>query len=59
MATKEIKWNIKHVLADGTVLKPGEKLPITPASLACFARYGEIALQAAKRLREKAANPMG
>jgi len=41
-----IKWKIRNILKDGTVLESTEKLPITEESLEAFKKYGEIALKA-------------
>lgn len=43
---RKIKWRIRNVLKDGTILQPGERLPVTEASLEAFRQYGEVALKA-------------
>lgn len=49
----DIQWNIRHILKDGRVLKPGEKLPITKESLEVFREVGEIAVGAMERHRKQ------
>ena len=46
------KFHCRHILKDGTVLKEGEKLPVTPASQAAFAEVARI-LIAARKKREQ------
>lgn len=41
-----IKWKIRNILKDGTVLEPNERLPVTDKSLDAFKEYGKIALKA-------------
>ena len=56
MAAQKINWKIRHIMKDGRVLKPGERLPITPEGIEVFERVGEIVLRATKRMqREKEA----
>ena len=56
MAAQKINWKIRHIMKDGRVLKPGERLPITPEGIEVFKRVGEIVLRATKRMqREKEA----
>ena len=59
MSQREIQWNIRHILKDGRLLGPGEKLPITEASLEAFRQYGEIALKAAAQMRDREAVSIG
>ena len=49
--SKRIKWKIRNVLKDGTILQPGERLPVTEASLEAFRQYGEVALKALSQER--------
>ena len=49
MRKQKIKWRIRNILKDGTVLKPWERLPVTEASLEAFRQYGEAALAALSR----------
>ena len=43
-----IKWKVRNILKDGTVLEPTERLPVTEESLEAFKGYGEVALKAAE-----------
>ena len=36
--TERYQFHFRHILKDGTVLKDGEKLPVTPASQAPLQR---------------------
>ena len=47
-------FHFRHILKDGTVLKDGEKLPVTPASQAAFAEVARILIAARKKKGETA-----
>lgn len=49
---KTIDWKFTHVMKDGRVLKPGERLPITPEGIKVFSRAVEILRDAAKRMEK-------
>lgn len=46
-------FHFRHILKDGTILKDGEKLPVTPASQVAFAKVAQILIAA----REKKQGP--
>lgn len=46
--TERYQFHFRHILKDGTVLKEGEKLPVTPASQAAFAKVARILIEARK-----------
>ena len=57
----DIEWKITNTLKNGTILKPEEKLPITPASLKIFTKAGIIAYISylwLQRVANKAATPI-
>lgn len=37
-----VEWKIRNIMADGTILEPGQKFPITPELLAAFGEAAEI-----------------
>lgn len=41
-----IKWKVRNILKDGTVLEPTEPLPVTEESLEAFKGFGEVVLKA-------------
>ncbi len=43
--TERYQFHFRHILKDGPVLKGGEKLPVTPASQAAFAKVARILLR--------------
>lgn len=51
MAKAKINWKIRHIMKDGRVLKPGERLPITPEGIKVFERVSEIVIRATKRMQ--------
>ena len=53
MAAQKINWKIRHILKDGRVLKPGERLPITPEGIEVFRRVGEIVRRATQRMEQE------
>ena len=54
--TERYPFHFRHILKDGTVLKEGEKLPVTPASQAAFAEVARILIAARKKKQEQ--NPV-
>lgn len=46
---KQYEFHFRHILKDGTILKEGEKLPVTPASQAAFAEVARILIEARKK----------
>ena len=54
--TERYQFHFRHILKDGTVLKEGEKLPVTPASQAAFAEAARILIAARKKKQEQ--NPV-
>ena len=50
---KQCEFHFRHILKDGTVLKEGEKLPVTPASQAAFAKVARILIERARRSRSR------
>ncbi len=54
--TERYQFHFRHILKDGTVLKEGEKLPVTPASQAAFAKVARILIEARKKKQEQ--NPV-
>ena len=51
--TERYQFHFRHILKDGTVLKEGEKLPVTPASQATFAEVARILIEARKKKQDK------
>ena len=51
MAKAKINWKIRHIMKDGRVLKPGERLPITLEGIKVFERVSEIVIRATKRMQ--------
>lgn len=51
--TERYEFHFRHILKDGTVLKEGEKLPVTPASQAAFAKAMGILLEARRKKQEQ------
>ena len=51
--TERYQFHFRHILKDGTVLKEGEKLPVTPASQAAFAEVARILIEARKKKQEQ------
>lgn len=47
--TERYEFHFRHILKDGTILKEGEKLPVTPASRAAFAKALSILIEARKK----------
>ena len=43
---REVKWKIRHVLKDGTVLAPGEGLPSTEAAGKALRECAVVAVKA-------------
>lgn len=54
--TERYQFHFRHILKDGTILKEGEKLPVTPASQAAFAKAARILIEARKKKQEQ--NPV-
>ena len=46
---KQTEWKIINRLLDGTEIKPGESLPLTPKSEKVFARAAEIIREAKQK----------
>lgn len=49
------QFHFRHILKDGTILKEGEKLPVTPASQAVFAKVAQILIAARKKKKKNSA----
>lgn len=47
---KQYEFHFRHILKDGTILKEGEKLPVTPAIQAAFAEVARILIEARKKI---------
>ena len=47
---EEINWKFTHIMKDGRVLKPGERLPITPEGIEVFTQVVEIVNRAKRRM---------
>lgn len=54
--TERYQFHFRHILKDGTILKEGEKLPVTPASQEAFAEVARILIAARKKKQEQ--NPV-
>lgn len=53
MKKESYQFHFRHILRDGTILEPGEKLPVTPASQKAFMEVARILIVA----REKKQGP--
>ena len=49
---KQVEWKITNRRLDGTEIKPGEKIPLTPEAEAVFCRVADIVKKAATERRE-------
>ena len=46
--TERYQFHFRHILKDGPSSRGGEKLPVTPASQAAFAKVARILIEARK-----------
>ena len=47
---KQYEFHFRHILKGGTILKDGEKLPVTAASQAAFTKVAQIIIESRKKV---------